>query len=272
MQHLVIFFTFDDFYAFKKIRRKLALDNLAHDKIMRCHRTKSLLQAEVRKPIDCHSELTNGTRKAGRTICANTSPTECFEPISDPLLASVVAAVPSYAPNIPGTCKWIPTVACGMLQSFVTHRPKSRFVIADFDWLPPPLFEPKRSTTLRLSSYAENDPIVTCMNDVDHACYLTSPDLCDILYPTDFKSLAAFIRFCGKDLNVRTWKQADFLLKFGPEEVDETRSFLTKYSPLINDYSNCSVLVATSQLNRQTTDSFVAEQVENENGQMLSKC
>jgi hypothetical protein len=42
-------------------------------------------------------------------------------------------------------------------------------------------------------------------------------------------------------------KQSEFMLKYGKHEVDQTKSWLTGYSPLINDFGNCSVLEVIPQ-------------------------
>ena len=37
-------------------------------------------------------------------------------------------------------------------------------------------------------------------------------------------------------------KQNEFLERYGPEEVEATKSWWTGYSPLLEDFTNCSVL------------------------------
>jgi len=37
-------------------------------------------------------------------------------------------------------------------------------------------------------------------------------------------------------------KQSDFLLKYGVNEIKQTRSWMTGYSPLVDDFGNCSFL------------------------------
>ena len=51
------------------------------------------------------------------------------------------------------------------------------------------------------------------------------------------------------DTVVSVHKQADFLLKHGPEQVAATTSWLTGYSPMVDDFANCSVLTVTHRGN-----------------------
>jgi hypothetical protein len=103
------------------------------------------------------------------------------------------------------------------------------------------------------------------MDGFDHECYLNSPELSDILFPTHFDKLAAFGRAVfsrpatnGKtptgtsegtsspvssSCDVRVYKQSEFLLQYDADgELDRTKSWLTGYSPLVDDFANCSVL------------------------------
>jgi hypothetical protein len=110
------------------------------------------------------------------------------------------------------------------------------------------------------------EPLVTSMQDVDYACYLSAPQdmLCDVLFPTDFDLLANFIRqqqqqdeSLYNNTNVQVQKQADFLTMHGPEQVEQTKSWLTGYSPLANDFANCSVLTKRPTITRTTTTTIV---------------
>lgn len=207
------------------------LDNLAHDKI-RKKSNRLLEQAIVQK-----SKQIPDTFK------------ENFVPLSDPLLARVVRAVPSYAQTFPS---WIPTVACGVLEHVGKQRPNLSIVLADFDWLPAPDLDVDSDNSKRSSTWAEGEPIITDMVGKDHACYLRSPQFCDILFPTDFDKLASFVkrtRAATTDLEtvVRVEKQSEFLQRYGPEEVKATQSWLTGHTPLLHDFANCSVLTVTTQ-------------------------
>jgi hypothetical protein len=42
--------------------------------------------------------------------------------------------------------------------------------------------------------------------------------------------------------NVSVQKQSQFLAEFGPKQVEDTTSRWTGFSPLVDDFSNCSVL------------------------------
>jgi len=94
---------------------------------------------------------------------------------------------------------------------------------------------------------------------------------CDILFPTDFGRLA---EFAGNILHntttttttttttqkeeetptapwtVNVTKQSEFLETYGKEEVEQTKSWLTGYTPLLNDFGNCSVLTVSRRRSR----------------------
>jgi SAM-dependent MidA family methyltransferase len=200
------------------------LDNLPHDKIRVRGGGHFIEQAQV---VD-HME-------------------EVFVPLSDPLLKQVLQSSPTYYRRSRGApVVWIPTVACGVLQQLVLERPQAQLLIADFDWLPPPNLLAV-SNEERSSVWGHGEPIVTSMDDVDHECYLRAPELCDILFPTDFGRLASFAQTLQKETStVTVQKQAQFLQATGPEHVHDTKSWLTGYTPLLHDFGNCSVLTVTN--------------------------
>ena len=212
------------------------LDNLPHDKIARCIHTHEILQGEI---FPCESS-------------ANTHHCEVFKPINDKLLKSILSIAPGlYAPKASQCPRWIPTTALGVLLKLFDCRPNTSIAFADFDWLPPP--DLADSCTAALAEPSIGDPLVTDMDGNDHACYLSSPRdaLCDILFPTDFERLAGFLHAVinlTDNVSVSHMKQSEFLLKYGRQEVEKTKSWLTGYSPLINDFGNCSVLEVTPRL------------------------
>ena len=208
------------------------LDNLAHDKVSRCRKTRILQQAEVIE-VPCNDKDGYGYE-------------EKFEPITDSLLQEVVERAPAYVSGTGRRPKWVPTVACGVLRRLFDDRPNASLLMADFDWLPPPDLV-SDSIIERRSIAADGDPIITSMEDVDHACYLTAPrlSLCDILFPTDFSLLSDYVRKCAKrEFEVQTTKQSDFLLQYGPEQIKKTRSWISGFTPLLEDFSNYSVITA----------------------------
>lgn len=256
------------------------LDNLPHDKIGRCIDTNEILQAEL-VPLKV-SQLSDvgGNKNAGTTeqtfeIDITRQYTEIFAPLNDPLLKEILSIDPKiYTPTRSQGPRWIPTVALGVLMKLFECRPNSSVAFADFDWLPQPDLVMSNENRHYLNSSetslhpivepAIGDPLVTDMNGVDHLSYLTEPPdaLCDILFPTDFGRLAAFAKQYRAKNNIETsgssrktsvtsslaLKQSDFLLKYGSNEVDKTKSWLTGFSPLVDDFGNCSVLTVAPRL------------------------
>lgn len=236
------------------------LDNLPHDKIGQCIETGDILQGEL-MPIDPPAEMVSATLPHLATAIRYT---EAYFPVNDPLLRRILSMSPSlYTPLASLGPRWVPTVALGILMRLFECRPNSSVVFADFDWLPPPdngSLAQQEHADSPLGDPATGDPLVTDMNGTDHTSYLTSPPnlLCDILFPTDFTRMAKFAKLAheaaarsGKKGNrlssvtVSAMKQRDFLIEYGgPDEVDKTKG-LFGYSPLIDDFGNCSVLTAT---------------------------
>ncbi len=204
------------------------LDNLPHDKIRGKTRHK-LEQAEVAKTKSQHLK-------------------EHFVPLTDPLLKKVLRTVPQYYSQQTDSASWVPSIACGVIHHALKQRPHLGLVLADFDWLPPPDLDtlPTSGVSICEETSATGSPIVTDMDGNDHESYLTAPQHCDILFPTDFQKLA---NFCQKTLHrrqspmdVRVAKQSEFLQEWGPSHVAKTKNWLTGHTPLLHDFSNCSVL------------------------------
>jgi SAM-dependent MidA family methyltransferase len=199
------------------------LDNLGHDK--------------VRRDV--------GTRKLEHAVIENGK--EIFRPLSDLLLKQVLLKLPSYGGTM-GHPIWVPSVACGVLMEISKARPNSWLVLADFDYLPPPDLD-ETDPAGRKSLLGEGEPLVTDMDGIDHDCYLNSPHLADVLYPTDFVKLARFSKkvFASNagDASVNVVKQGRFLLNTGPSQFQATRSRWTGYSPMVHDFYNCSILTVS---------------------------
>ena len=135
---------------------------------------------------------------------------------------------------------------------------QAQLLVADFDWLPPPDYAAGDDTDSvrrkRSSTWAQGEPLITSMLDLDYECYIHAPSKCDILFPTDFAALSSFVRTVSNNAlpigaappRVSVRKQADFLSCHGEEQIERTRSWLTGYTPLLHDFSNCSVLSVTN--------------------------
>jgi hypothetical protein len=208
------------------------LDNLPHDKLQKCSQTGLTLQTELYQDKKSNCLLEVGC------------------PLDDPCIIDLLKTQPNYHPAV-GSPRWVPTIASQLLKYIFDSRPNSSVILADFDYLPSPDIIPK-SVKTRLSVKAEGEPLCTDMDDIDHECYLTAPPLCDILFPTEFYDLASYMEQVieKQSLNgavtlpwkVRVMKQNEFLSTFGPAQIEATTSRWTDYSPLIHDFSNCSVL------------------------------
>lgn len=187
---------------------------------------------------------------------------EMFVPLKDPLLSRVLKLVPAYTRS--SLIAWVPSVACGILDRLHESRPNSAVMLADFDWLPPPDISNEEDVQKRTSIWAPGEPIVTDMEGNDHACYLQSPEHCDIFFPADFPKLASYVKKSwslmdkkkkgsSAPFQVDIHKQSDFLQLYGPEQVKATESWLTGFTPMLHDFGNCSALTVT-RMRKQTFD------------------
>ncbi|KAL7500559.1 hypothetical protein ACHAWT_008380 [Skeletonema menzelii] len=230
------------------------LDNLPHDKVANCFETDEIFQAEL-IPIDNDCTTSSGASSEAN-VDTSKQYHEVFSPVCDPLLQHILSIDPSLSTQLVSNGpRWIPSVALGVLMRLFQCRPNSAVAFADFDWLPPPdILSPEKQNFMLAAEPAIGDPLITDMKGIDHPCYLTTPpdELCDILYPTDFQRMASFTKgILRRDndsralpLSVAAMKQHDFLLQYGLDEVNKTKSW-TGYSPLINDFGNCSVLTVS---------------------------
>lgn len=205
------------------------LDNLGHDKVRLCPQTHKLQQAVVLVASDDDEK----------------NDTEMFYPLDDSLLSEIIVQVPSYSGRRVDSPQWVPSVACGVLQHLFRQRPNTQLLLADFDWLPEPNLT-NSSSAERSSTWAQGEPLVTCMDGSDHECYLNAPILSDILFPTNFGQLAKFLqKNIPSSARVQVQKQSQFLRLHGQDEIQKTRSWLTGYSPLVDDFGNCSIITVT---------------------------
>ncbi len=255
------------------------LDNLPHDKIQ-FGRNGVIQQAEIMISTNSSSSSSNDDDDDYYYLQEVFCPLQ--DALIQRVVDSSRRLSSSTTSTSATSIQWIPTVACGVLEQLQKERPNFGLVLADFDWLPPPnLLDYYNTTTTtndvtaasssrrgrrrrrrksQLSAPAPyGEPLVTSMQNVDYPCYLSAPpmdddnNLCDILFPTDFDLLANFIiqqqqqqqqESSSQLYNnvVQVQKQADFLQTHGPEQVEQTKSWLTGYSPLVDDFANCSVL------------------------------
>mmetsp|Transcript_8290 Transcript_8290/g.15616 ORF Transcript_8290/g.15616 Transcript_8290/m.15616 type:complete len:410 (-) Transcript_8290:1848-3077(-) len=208
-------------------------DNLPHDKISICSKSGRILQTEVHRENESSQELK-----------------EILNPLDDPLITRMLDFNPSYMPN--NGHRWIPSVAGAILDDLFQTRPNASLIIADFDYLPASDILLNSNNLSKYPRNEQGEPLITDMNDTDYESYLTVPPLCDILFPTDFNLLRTYIEaimnhHIRKQYGVRPWnvsvkKQSQFIVEVGPKQVEDTTSRWTGFSPLLDDFSNCSVL------------------------------
>jgi len=210
------------------------LDNLPHDLI----HPQQMLQAHVDTTLD--------------------SPNIAWGPIQDSLIQYTLEMAPEYYPaqNTGVQYKrWIPTTAAAIIKRLLSHRPNTSLLFADFDWLPPPNITAASMKGQLEHSQAHDsiclgEPLITDMNGIDHECLFSAPSHCDILFPTNFATLATLLQrqiqtenSCHIKSTVRVMKQSSFLLEYGPEIINPTINSWTGYTPLLEEFANGSVLV-----------------------------
>jgi hypothetical protein len=259
------------------------LDNLPHDKIRRCPtNADSVLQAQLGLALSSSEsslddtvdfELLSNVLNASPTDFNSSLLEEVFSPVDDVLIEHILDTIAIPAQNrMKGQgqgqrqARYIPSVACGVIRHVLQHLPRSRLILADFDWLPPAQLihsmldddddgsEVGSNMNVALDT-AVGAPLITSMEDKDYGSLLDSPYLSDILFPTDFAFLASYIRglslsaqaqsSTNHNVKVNVSSQGDFLQTHGAEHVKATQSSFTGFSPLTHDFSNCSVMTVT---------------------------
>lgn len=218
------------------------LDNLPHDKIMRSNSPSQSRSASY-ETCDHYfqAEIKHSSTKSTQTHLE-----EHFVPLTDRLIKTVINDLPDFAPDR-NVARWIPSVACRLIRDVYQNVPDAHLIFADFDFLPPP--SNLNNEAFSRSFDAEWGPLVTDMKGLDYACYLGSSDLCDILFPTDFDLLARYVELHGHSgLKVETFKQGQFMKMFGGKEISLATSWINpSYSPLIEEFMNCSILSVTNR-------------------------
>lgn len=203
---------------------------------------------------------------APATTATTTAFREVYTPLTDPLLQSVLHHYPHDYHH--QKQQWIPTVACGVLQAIARERPTATVLLADFDALPPPTLPQQQQEAPPIAA-ALGEPLVTDMDDVDQASYLIPPTRSptDILFPTAFERLATYCRAIFATTNnsttasttgttrVQVIKQGAFLQRHGdPKTIRATTSWFSGYSPMIEDFGNCSILTVVTSTTATTTN------------------
>lgn len=138
---------------------------------------------------------------------------------------------------------WVPVVAWKLLKRLGALRLKS-LTLCDFDHLPG-------------ASVGRNAPIVQRVDGAGSACVyselLEAPfGEVDIMFPTDFYALEqAFWRAAGPKSfgQSEILKQSRFFAKFGDASDVQKTTCMDGYNPVLNEFSNASVLTVDLDVN-----------------------
>ena len=124
---------------------------------------------------------------------------------------------------------YIPTHARALLHSL---QNAASFTLADFDYLP------------SNNSNITNAPVV---QDPPHdygSEVLASSD-CDIMFPTHFESLAAFI---SSHTKISVMKNDAFMRAYADDEALAATRTQDGYNPMVSDFINTSILLSSRAL------------------------
>ncbi|KAF1775973.1 S-adenosyl-L-methionine-dependent methyltransferase [Phytophthora cactorum] len=154
------------------------------------------------------------------------------------------------------TSAFIPTGAMQLLNTLRTAFPKHHLIAADFDSLPAPNLDEKSpikaiehplSTTATSSGtlFAGNAPLVASkVTGVtkDHDTYLVQGGIADIFFATDFDRLRK--AYCSALQRQPDEVHRKIVRVFeGFADVQKTKT-ITRYNPLLEDYSNTSFILS----------------------------
>ena len=146
---------------------------------------------------------------------------------------------------------FLPTGALQLFDTLHTVRPRHHLLAIDFDFLP----------EVQIPGW--NAPLVSQTKNrkcLDYDSYLKHPGEVDIFFPSDFRFLSRLYqdsaRYCTKhesSLGIpsserhsmpQVLKSSDFFSKWISEEDRISASTRSGYVPILEDYSNTSVLVS----------------------------
>ncbi|KAG7381674.1 hypothetical protein PHYBOEH_010814 [Phytophthora boehmeriae] len=152
---------------------------------------------------------------------------------------------------------FVPTGAMQLLNTLQKAFPKHHLIAADFDSLPAPQLDDKSlvkainhplSPTATSSGplFAGNAPLVASkITGVtkDHDTYLVEGGIADIFFATDFQKLKnAYCSVLARQPDeVSVIKSSDFFKEFADTPKTKT---ITRYNPLLEDYSNTSFILS----------------------------
>ena len=145
---------------------------------------------------------------------------------------------------------FLPTGALRLFDALHDTHPNHRIIAVDFDSLPD------------VKIPGRNAPLVSQTRDgrcIDFGSYLVAPGKADVFFPTDFQYLGALyeesrqrlslklpgiMRHRRRNVDVQTFKASVFLKEWMLEEDRLTAQTKNGYLPMIEDYTNTSVLTS----------------------------
>lgn len=248
------------------------LDNLPHDRIIRRRRNgvdkwSQLDLVETAATTTSTGRGSNRYQEIERPLtdpllqrCLSLTNTKTQTPLSGSSTSSSWLSTVAVDNNNSSAVCWYPTIAIGVLDHVLSqqHQPPPHhhvveMLIADFDMLPDVVVDG-----------GGHHPLITDMDKVDYHHYLQPPaSPTDILFATDFELLARVCRNYPSSSSTRdddddddrvitatVSKQGVFLKRY-PHIVRHTRSRFGLFSPMIDSFSNCSIL--TVERTKRTT-------------------
>jgi hypothetical protein len=225
------------------------LDNLPHDKIQ--------LIKSPGGEVQLHETVVSCNEESGELM-------EQTRAVEDNIIKNLLEACPDYAsrlspPPSPSvfhhlkafvgatpehSASFIPTGAYELFCRLRDNVPNHRLLLADFDRFPPPILSPNSNASCR-DLIAFNAPLVSALvptsdGMADMPTYLVKEGSADIFFPSDFALLKkVYCWVSGRD--AEHMSQSDFLRPFVDKAAATTRS---GYCPILDDFSNCRVLVS----------------------------
>lgn len=224
------------------------LDNLTHDKVVRCADSGDWLETLVQaddggKLREVHQPLRDDDIRIALEHFSFER--EATPRVPNTLMGKLLSGY-GRPKSPPTSAAFVPSGAMQMIAAVHEWFPKHKLLLADFDSLPSPtvpLFF-GRSESLRDGTLeALNPPLVAGTTskgkDRDYETYLLPPGTADIFFATDFDSLSeAYRSITGRQALMH--RSSEFLTDFGDIGKTEVSG---GYNPMLHDFINTRFLV-----------------------------
>jgi hypothetical protein len=145
--------------------------------------------------------------------------------------------------------QYLPTRTYMMFKNVITALPNPKFIVADFNELPPPNIPRQYSVPItqpKIYTRARRPPLVAFKDpnsgvSIDFPSYLSAEGSCDVFFPSDFPVFAKILDSLTNKTTTKVLSSKEFLRKYAAIENTKTMS---GYNPMLEDFANTNFLLS----------------------------